>query len=102
MDRYRKRNPYFHAYAAEAFIDIGDYDEAQYLIQNAIRLKRDEPDFYETSARIYLAQGMKLVTADSCNWLRSTGNKLRAGRKIRVMESRLIVRSHITPQHIRD
>jgi Flp pilus assembly protein TadD len=102
VDRYRKRNPYFHAYAAEAFIDIGDYDEAQYLIQNAIRLKRDEPDFYETSARIYLAQGDEIGHRRQLQLAKKYREQTPRRAPIRVMESRLIVRSHITTQHIRD
>ena len=102
VDRYRKRNPYFHAFAAQAFYEIGEFEEALVLMDNAIRLKRDEPDFYETSARIYLAKGDELAHQRQLMLAKKYREQSFNRAPVRIMESRLIVRSHVTAQHLRD
>ncbi len=102
VDRYRKRNPYFHAFAAGVLFDLGDYEEAHLLMNEAIRLDRDEPAFYEASAQIYLAEGNQRQyerQLERANYYRT---RVIERPPQRVMESRLIVRSHVTTQHIRD
>ena len=56
-DRYRKRNPYFHYFVAKVFYEEGRLQDAQLFLDRAIRLKRDEPQFYEASAQISRAMG---------------------------------------------
>ena len=52
VERYRRRNPYFHFFIAQVFLDEGRYNDAKIFLATAIRLKRDEPEFYETSAKV--------------------------------------------------
>lgn len=102
VDRYRKRNPYFHAFAARILFDRGEYEEAHLLLNEAIRLDRDEPEFYEASARIYLAEGNERQyqrQLERANYYRT---RVVERPPQRVMESRLIVRSHVTSEHLRN
>jgi tetratricopeptide (TPR) repeat protein len=57
VERYRRRNPYFHYYVARLFYAEGRLQEAQLFLDNAIRLRRDEPQFYDASAQVAKEMG---------------------------------------------
>ncbi|MFT4797145.1 MAG: Flp pilus assembly protein TadD [Candidatus Azotimanducaceae bacterium] len=57
VGRYRRRNPYYHYFVAKLVYQEGLPNEAQEILNSAIRLKRDEPEFYEASAQISRALG---------------------------------------------
>ena len=59
VERYRRRNPYFHYFVAQVFAEEGKLDESIVFLKQAIRLKKDEPQFYEALARVYQRQGAK-------------------------------------------
>ena len=46
VNRYNRRNPFWHYYIAQLHFRSQDYARARDFLVNAIRLKRDEPDFY--------------------------------------------------------
>ncbi|MFN3238052.1 MAG: tetratricopeptide repeat protein [Pseudomonadales bacterium] len=102
VDRYRKRNPYFHAFAAEVLYQQGEYEEAQLFMDSAIRLKRDEPAFYEASAKIYLAQGNEVAHQRQLQRAQRFRDRSIERAPVRVMESRLIVRRDTTARFARD
>lgn len=102
VDRYRKSNPYFHAFAAQILFERGEYEEAHLFINEAIRLARDEPDFYVASANIYLAEGNEQQHARQLERAKYYQNRVIERPPQRVMESRLIVRTNVNTQHIRN
>jgi len=55
--RHRERNPYYHAAQGEEAVASGSYDAAVGHFRAAIRLNRNEPDFYAGLAKSYAAQG---------------------------------------------
>ena len=57
VERYRKRNPYFHFFLARLSLNAGDRELALEVLNNAIRLKKDEADFYQLAAAIYKDKG---------------------------------------------
>jgi Flp pilus assembly protein TadD len=68
--RYRRKNPYYHYVAARLFYQRERFEEALLLLNEAVRLKDDEPDFYSALAETYqqldntpLAEEMRLRAA---------------------------------------
>lgn len=57
VNRYRRRNPYFHFYVASLFFREDRLEEAKYFLERSIELKEDEPDFYVALARTYRRLG---------------------------------------------
>jgi Flp pilus assembly protein TadD len=57
VQRYRRRNPYYHFLLANRFFDAGQFLEAEVLLQAAIRLKDDDPSFYRALALTYAQLG---------------------------------------------
>lgn len=51
--RYRRKNPYYHYVAARLFYQRERFEEALLLLNEAVRLKDNEPDFYSALAEIY-------------------------------------------------
>ncbi|MDZ7684869.1 MAG: tetratricopeptide repeat protein [Gammaproteobacteria bacterium] len=54
---YRARNPYFHFYLARLSFEQGEYETSIEFLEYSIRLKRDEPKFYEAIAKTYEQMG---------------------------------------------
>jgi Flp pilus assembly protein TadD len=50
VKRYRQRNPYYHYVAARLYFQRQHFDETLLLLNEAVRLKADEPDFYTALA----------------------------------------------------
>lgn len=101
VDRYRRRNPYFHFFAAQVLFDNGHYHASVESFDKAIRLKRDEPQFYEALAKVYAVLGNDL---EAKRFMRRAQDMRE--RKVnvppeRVMESRLIVRKSNVTARIR-
>jgi len=57
VERYRRRNPYYHFLLANLFFDAGQFIEAELLLHEAIRLKGDDPSFYRALALTYAQLG---------------------------------------------
>jgi len=55
--RYRDVNPYYHFGVAQAAYDQGRFDDALISLRSAIRLKRDEDDFYLLQGRTFTEIG---------------------------------------------
>jgi tetratricopeptide (TPR) repeat protein len=55
----RKKDPFFNAFLAEEALQNGQWDEAEKRIKQAIRILREEPDFYLIQARLALVQGRR-------------------------------------------
>jgi Flp pilus assembly protein TadD len=95
VERYRRRNPYFHYFVAGLAVQEGDIESAKIILGNAIRLKRDEPEFYEAAARIARLEG-KALEADR---LLKRADHYRNAKAImppeRVKSSRLIVKKNM-------
>ncbi len=53
VSEYRRRNPYFHFYLARLLFEAGEYEGSIEFLEQSIRLKRDEPQFYEAIAESY-------------------------------------------------
>lgn len=95
VDRYRRRNPYFHYFAAGVFFEDGQLEKAKSLLANAISLKRDEPEFYEAAARIAKVQDQPME-ADRL-LARADFYRQEKGSTVpeRIMSSRLMVRKNM-------
>jgi hypothetical protein len=76
-------------------VQEGDIESAKIILGNAIRLKRDEPEFYEAAARIARLEG-KALEADR---LLKRADHYRNAKAImppeRVKSSRLIVKKNM-------
>ena len=57
VKHYHARNPYFNYFQVRAAIRKGHLKEARKHLKKAIRLKRNEPDFYIAMAEIHAAKG---------------------------------------------
>jgi Flp pilus assembly protein TadD len=57
IHRYQERNPYYHYSVAETAYDAGRFADALAALRIALRLKRDEPEFYVLQGRAYLELG---------------------------------------------
>ena len=69
--RYRLKNPYYHYATARLFYQRQRFEETLLLLNEAVRLKDDEPDFYWALAETYeqmgdkpAAEEMRLQAAD--------------------------------------
>jgi tetratricopeptide (TPR) repeat protein len=63
--RYQLRNPYYLASLAQGEYDRSQFRDAEAHLRRAIRIKDDEPEFYEL--RILVAQKLDR-TADAARW----------------------------------
>lgn len=61
VQRYRNKNPYFHFFLAKLNFKVGNNEEAKLLVENAIKLKKDEPKFYQKMAKIYEAANQEAM-----------------------------------------
>ncbi|MCB1692793.1 MAG: tetratricopeptide repeat protein [Pseudomonadales bacterium] len=61
---YRQRNPYFHYFVARTLMEEGHYRDAVTLLERSVRLKRDEPDFYEALSRSWARLGNSEKSGD--------------------------------------
>ena len=75
VDRYRRKNPYFHYFLAQLFFDEGDYLQAQEFLKRSIKLKRDEPDFYVAMAKTH----HELGNSNESKEMLSLADKYRTG-----------------------
>jgi predicted Zn-dependent protease len=95
VERYRRRNPYFHYFVAQVFFDEGHLSEARLFLDNAIRLKRDEPQFYEALALVATAEGDSVASG---RYL-ARAERYREAKPLsppeRIMSSRLMVRKNM-------
>jgi Flp pilus assembly protein TadD len=57
--RYRRRNPYYHYATARLFYQRQRFEETLLLLNEAVRLKADEADFYWALAETYDRMGDK-------------------------------------------
>jgi tetratricopeptide (TPR) repeat protein len=56
---YQEMNPFYHYSEAQAAYDEGRFDEALESLRKAIRLKRDQREFYDLQARTLEALGLR-------------------------------------------
>lgn len=57
VQSYRARNPYYHYSVAARAFEQADYSHALASLRKALRLKRDEPEFYELRGSVQAALG---------------------------------------------
>lgn len=57
VTRYYRRNPYYYYYMAQLMYRESQYIEALNQINTALRLKGDDPDFYQAKSVIYRKLG---------------------------------------------
>jgi tetratricopeptide (TPR) repeat protein len=63
--RYRELNPFYHYSEGQAAYDEGRFDDALEASRKAIRLKRDQREFYDLQARALAALGLRAKAASS-------------------------------------
>lgn len=63
--RYQQHNPYYHYVMAQDAFRAQRFDEALDALRRAIRLKRDDHQFYSLQAQAYLGLGRKPEAAAS-------------------------------------
>ncbi|MFT7244178.1 MAG: Flp pilus assembly protein TadD [Candidatus Azotimanducaceae bacterium] len=95
VDRYRRRNPYYHFFVAKLLYEDGQWNEAQEVLNRAIRLKKDEPEFYEALAQISRALGNEAETDRYLAKATRYRNMAHENPPERTMSSRLIVRKNM-------
>ena len=95
VDRYRRRNPYFHYFVARVFYDEGQLAEARIFLDNAVRLKRDEPQFYEALALVATAEGDSVASGRYLARAERYREEKDFSPPERVMSSRLMVRKNM-------
>jgi tetratricopeptide (TPR) repeat protein len=90
---YRNRNPYYHSYRAQTAYQEGRLDDAMAHVTAAIRLKKDEHQFYFLRGLIHQQMKEYELAARDYRKARDTAEKaqLVSGyeRKIRALESGL-------------
>ena len=57
IERFNKKNPYYHFAQGHLAYDQGDLLAAQKSFEQAIELKEEEPDFYLALRQVYFDQG---------------------------------------------
>lgn len=95
VDRYRRHNPYYRYFVAKLLYEGGQWNEAQEILKSAIRMKKNEPEFYMALAQISQSLGN---AADSDRYLSKAKryrNKTHENPPERSMSHRLIVRKNI-------
>lgn len=95
VDRYRRRNPYFHYFVATLLYQEGQLNEAQEILNSAIRLKKNEPEFYEASAQISRALGNEAESDRYLAKAKRYRNMKHENPPERTMSHRLIVRKNM-------
>lgn len=95
VERYRRRNPYFHYYVAKVFYAEGRLQDARIFLNNAIRLRRDEPQFYEASAQIAKEMGNLIESSRYLAKAKHYREKKHESPPDRTMNHRLIVRKNM-------
>ncbi len=101
VDRYRRRNPYFHYFAAQVMFDDGYYQESLVFLGKAIRLKRDQPEFLEAAARVHAKLGNEV---EQQRFLRRAKDVRERKVRIppeRIMQSRMLVQKTNVTARIR-
>lgn len=90
---YRERNPYYHYYRAQNAYRLGKFDDALAYLASAIRLKRDEHQFYFLRGLIHENMKEYDLAARDYRKARDAAEKaqLVSGyeRKLQVLESAL-------------
>jgi len=95
VDRYRRRNPYYHYFVAKLLYQEGQLDTAQEILNSAIRLKRDEPEFYEAAAQISRAQGKEAESDRFLSRAKHYRSMKHETPPERTMNHRLLVRKNM-------
>ena len=75
IQRFNERNPYYHFARGEIAVEANDLATARDAYQDALRLKRSEPDFYLALADVYSALGEEVEAEE----LRQTADAVLAG-----------------------
>lgn len=57
---YRRRNPYYHYFVAHYLYEKAEYKKAIAVLDQAVRLKRNEPKFYAALAQSYEKLGRRV------------------------------------------
>jgi Flp pilus assembly protein TadD len=90
---YRDRNPYFHYFQAQAAYEQSEYEDALVHLEEAIRLKRDEHQFYFLRGLVHYRLAEYELAAKDYKKARDTAGtaQLISGytRKIQALESSL-------------
>jgi len=97
IERFNKVNPYFHyAQGSVALLD-NDLEAARDSFRRALRMKREEPEFYFALARVYIALGNTVEAQDlvnSANELLAKNDEIYqpSTEKVRIIDSATILR----------
>jgi len=57
IEQFNNRNPYFHYAQGSLAFENADFQSARNSFERALRLKREEPDFYIALAKVYVSLG---------------------------------------------
>lgn len=97
IERFNRQNPYYHFARGNIALMETDLEAARVAFRRALRLKREEPDFYFALARVYAALG----DAAEARSLLASANALLAqndeiyqpsSQKVRIIDAATILR----------
>lgn len=71
LEKYRARNPYYHARLGQTAYEQGNFEEAVGHFRDAIRRKKDEPNFYTQLSMSYERLGMTRLASKASNKARA-------------------------------
>lgn len=98
IERFNRQNPYYHFARGNVALMDQNLEAARLSFQRALRLKKEEPDFYYALARVHVALGntseaQSLVV--SANELMARNEEIYrpSTEKVRIIDSSTILRS---------
>ncbi len=92
VKRHRQKNPYYHFADAMEYLADQNYSKARERLNEAIRLKSDEPRFFDVLARVYDALGdeQKRITSQRLAYL-IRKQEVDGGRSLEIYSSGNVV-----------
>ena len=97
IERFNRQNPYYHFARGNVALIEENLDAARDSFRRALRLKRDEPDFYFALARVYATlgdAGEARSLVDSANELLAMNDEIYqpSSQKVRIIDGATILR----------
>jgi len=94
--RFSEKNPYYHFARGNLAFANDDFNNARIYFQRAVRLKKEEPDFYIALARTFLALGdtrqAERHARSAQEILAMTGVYQPSNNKVRIFDNATILR----------
>lgn len=97
IERFNRQNPYYHFARGNIALMQTDLEAARVAFRRALRLKREEPDFYFALARVYAEMGDAAearLLVDSANALLAQNEEIYqpSSQKVRIIDAATILR----------